>query len=214
MFKKDFNLSKQIFISLSVSLVLFIAGLAWALPTLWRANAWVAAEFNMISDRYIPGQGFTSPGNLFVKSSHWGNIVNRVEADPGKPDDITGIFPHGVAWYNKNSWPFPPATDIDWATVDAAGGSNNSVHYYLPDPWNQHLFFAQRQHGKQNVNPADYWAGAYSTLGFNKGNVNPGIPPGIESGQLKVPIQRWAPTGTLYNVNYDTRGWTFIYIGQ
>ena len=211
---KRFDISKQLFITLSVSLVLFIVGLVWALPTQWKANAWVAAEFNMISDRYIPGQGYTDSGNLYVKASQWGNIVNKVVADPGKDHDITGVHAYGVAWYNKNSWPFNN-TDVDWATVGpvpiGAGGDRDYDDYYLPNVDQYRAFYDQTEHAKQDVDRTDYWAGAFSTIAFNKRNMGG---PGMRSDQLKKVIQRWAPNGTETEVGYGTKGWTEITITQ
>ena len=209
MSKKGLNLSKQLFITFSVSLVLFVAGLAWSALTDFKADYWIALQFNKISDRYKEGVGEVQSGNLYARVHHWGNMVNRVTQ--GEPNGIRAKLWGGVGWYNNSVQGqtyagappdnVPPLTAIDQGMIENIGGKNTgSSLILLDDPGNavNPEFFLNHYTAKV-VAPADvqhYWAGSYTTTFFEKKDN------GAQSKQKKETIKRWAPNGTLNNVDY------------
>lgn len=206
MSKKDFHLSKQIFIILSVSLVLFVAGLAWSALSDYHADAWIELEFNRISDRRDADFTAVESGNLYARVHHWGNMVNRCDKENL---DIHAWMWGGVAWYDNREATQKYAnapnggTAIDMGMVANLNGTNNSAHERLMQPGDSvdteipdDFFFSTTTH--KVVNQGDvqhYWAGAYTTLFFHKGNNGP------MSDQEKETIKKWAPNGTEYNQN-------------
>ena len=216
MSKRNFNLSKQLFITFTVALAFFVVGLVWA-AVAWKADYWIKVEFNKISDRYDPALGEVPSGNLFVRSTHWGNMINKVERDVGE-DAITAKFATGVAWFDKTlvingveRFPFGN-TDIDFANVGDAGGENGPWYDdELPDrdDFTSPEFYQQNTHFINWVNPDHYWAGAYTSTWFEK--------PGADASQRKVTISRLAPDETLENVNTKrkpTSGWNTLWFGN
>lgn len=197
MFKKDLNLSKQLFITLSVSLVLFVAGLAWAV-TIWKMDYRLYVEFDKLSDKYTDALGESAgSGNLYARAYHYGNVVNKV--DPSNP--IDAFFSGGVAWYDNRiaDQKFGQAA-IDQGMISQLGGG--TTDWQPPGGIRLQNFgnteekaLTLTKHVKQ-VSPAAvqyFWAGAYTNTKFRK------VPSGADSVQSKVQISDWAPNNQTKN---------------
>jgi hypothetical protein len=193
---RNFNVSKQLFISVTVALAFFVVGLVWAAA--WEAEYFIKVEFDMISDRYNPSIGEMESGNLYVRSEHWGNMTNR------SAKKIVSRFSAGVAWFDDDRFPFDN-TDIDLNNVTRAGGDyDTQVDKQLAtDEW--HLFHETYSHFKvvDAVVVNNYWAGAFTTTLFIKGKADGNR--ARHSKQERVDTDSFAPNGTIRNTVPSSR---------
>jgi len=189
--------------------VLFITGVAWAWVT-YEAYAQASVKFSEIKGTFNQQ---SQAWDLYASSSHWGNILNETLA--GAPDDdaITGKLYYGLAWFRDDGGNIEPeeytyGSDVDWTAVANENWGNSGSQTYsnpgvnLLNNGNSYEWSGLTRYSSLSGvdNRTNYWAGAYTTVGYRKGANNSGFNPDY---QMKAMTYMWAPNGTLYNVGYN-----------